>query len=82
MIDHHASNTGFGTLSLVDPHAAATAVLVDELVDRLGVPLDRDIATCLYAGLVTDTGSFRYAATTPEVHQMAARLLATGLRTT
>ena len=39
-----------------------------------------DIAACLYTGLVTDTGSFRYAATTPEVHELAARLLATGIR--
>ena len=81
VVDHHPSNTGFGTLNLVDPAAAATAVLAEELIHRLGVPLDRDIATCLYAGLVTDTGSFRYSSTTPAVHAMAARLLATGLRT-
>jgi bifunctional oligoribonuclease and PAP phosphatase NrnA len=80
VVDHHASNTGFGSVHLVDPTAAATAVLVMELVDRLGVPLDRDIATGIYAGLVTDTGSFKYAATTPAVHRLAARLLETGLR--
>jgi phosphoesterase RecJ-like protein len=80
VVDHHASNTGFGTLHLVDPTAAATAVLVEELVRRLGVPLDADIAACLYAGLITDTGSFRFAGTTPATHQMAARLLATGFR--
>jgi len=81
VVDHHLSNTGFGTLSLIDPHVAATAVLAEQLIYRLGGSLDRDIATCLYAGLVTDTGSFRHASTTPEVHQMAARLVATGLRT-
>ena len=43
-------------------------------------PLDRDIATGIYAGLVTDTGSFKYKATTPDVHRLAARLLETGLR--
>jgi phosphoesterase RecJ-like protein len=80
VVDHHATNTGFGTLHLVDPAAAATAVLVDELVRRLGVPLDAEIATCVYAGLVTDTGSFRFAATTPATHELAARLLATGIR--
>ena len=80
VIDHHVTNTGYGTLHLVDPTAAATAVLVDELLRRLGVPLDAEIATCLYAGLVTDTGSFRYAATTPATHLLAARLLATGFR--
>jgi bifunctional oligoribonuclease and PAP phosphatase NrnA len=80
VIDHHASNTGFGTLHLVDPAAAATAVLVEELVRRLGVELDADIAACLYAGLVTDTGSFRFASTTPATHELAARLLRTGIR--
>ncbi len=80
VIDHHASNTAFGTVHLVDVKAAATAVLVTELVDALGVTIDRDIATGIYAGLVTDTGSFKFAATTPAVHQLAARLLATGLR--
>jgi phosphoesterase RecJ-like protein len=80
VIDHHPSNAGFGSLSLIDPKAAATAMLAEQLIYRLGGRLDRDIATCLYAGLATDTGSFRYASTTPAVHQMAARLVATGLR--
>ncbi|KAB8187500.1 bifunctional oligoribonuclease/PAP phosphatase NrnA [Nonomuraea phyllanthi] len=81
VIDHHPSNEGFGTLSLIDSTAAATAVLAEQLIYRLGGRLDRDIATCLYAGLVTDTGSFKHASTTSAVHQMAARLVATGLRT-
>jgi phosphoesterase RecJ-like protein len=80
VVDHHASNTCYGTLHLVDPAAAATAVLVEELVRRLGIELDADIAACLYAGLVTDTGSFRFAATTAETHELAARLLRTGIR--
>jgi phosphoesterase RecJ-like protein len=81
VVDHHASNTGFGSLHLVDPSAASTTVLVEELIRRLGLPIGRDIAACLYTGLVTDTGSFRYSSTTPAVHAMAARLIATGLRT-
>jgi bifunctional oligoribonuclease and PAP phosphatase NrnA len=79
VLDHHASNTGFGTVNLVDPAAAATAVLAAELLDRLGIALTEEIALGLYAGLVTDTGSFKYAATTPQVHELAARLLATGI---
>ncbi|MBF9073842.1 DHH family phosphoesterase [Streptacidiphilus fuscans] len=79
VIDHHASNGGFGRRRLIDPLAPATAVLVDELLRRLGVPLDRSIATCLYAGVASDTGSFRYSATTPATHEFAARLLATGV---
>jgi phosphoesterase RecJ-like protein len=81
VVDHHPSNDGFGTLDLVDPSSAATAMLAEQLIYRLGGGLDLDIATCLYAGLVTDTGSFKYSSTTPAVHQMAARLVATGLRT-
>jgi bifunctional oligoribonuclease and PAP phosphatase NrnA len=79
VVDHHASNVGFGSVNLVDPGAAASAVIASELIDRLGVPLTRDIALGLYAGLVTDTGSFRFAATTPQVHELAARLIATGV---
>ncbi|MBF8187735.1 bifunctional oligoribonuclease/PAP phosphatase NrnA [Nonomuraea sp. K274] len=81
VVDHHLSNAGFGTVGLIDGTAAATAMLAEQLIYRLGGRLDRDIATCLYAGLVTDTGSFRHSSTTPAVHQMAARLVATGLRT-
>ncbi|MBO0825224.1 MAG: DHH family phosphoesterase, partial [Actinobacteria bacterium] len=64
VLDHHASNTGFGSINLVDPAAAATAALTAELIRRLGISLTRDVALCLYAGLVTDTGSFRFSSTT------------------
>ncbi len=79
VLDHHASNTAFGTLNLVDPDAAATAVLARELIRQLGIPMTRDVAVCLYAGLSADTGSFRYSNTTPEVHQLAAELLSAGI---
>lgn len=79
VLDHHASNTRFGMINLVDPAAAATAVLADGLLRRLGAPLDAGIAECLYVALATDTGSFKFDATTPEVHELAARLLATGI---
>jgi bifunctional oligoribonuclease and PAP phosphatase NrnA len=79
VLDHHASNTGFGTVNLIDETAAATAVLAFELVGRLGVELSRDIALGLYAGLVTDTGSFKYSNTSAGVHELAARLLQTGI---
>ena len=79
-LDHHASNTAFAGVNLVDAGAAATSVVVEELLRLLDVPLDVEIAECLYVALATDTGSFRFDMTTPRVHEMAARLIATGLR--
>jgi phosphoesterase RecJ-like protein len=79
VLDHHASNTRFGTLHLIDPAAAATAVLAYDLIGRLGVPITRDIAFGLYAGIVTDTGSFKYSTTSPRVHRIVAQLLETGI---
>ncbi len=79
VVDHHASNPGFGTLRVVDPGAAATVVLVAELLDGLGVEWDADLATCLYAGLAADTGSFRFGNTAPGTHELAARLLRAGV---
>jgi phosphoesterase RecJ-like protein len=79
VVDHHASNPGFGDVRLVDGGAPATVTLVAELLDDLGVIVDRDLATCLYAGLAADTGSFRFGNTRPDTHELAARLLATGI---
>jgi bifunctional oligoribonuclease and PAP phosphatase NrnA len=79
VLDHHASNTRFGTVNVVDEAAAATAVLAFELIGRLGVGVTRDMALGLYAGLVTDTGSFKYSSTSPRVHELAAQLLRTGI---
>jgi phosphoesterase RecJ-like protein len=80
VVDHHAHNAGLDGLHLVDAAAAATAVVVEELLRRMNEPLDEVVATCLYTGLVTDTGSFRHAVTTPAVHAVAGRLLAAGVR--
>ena len=77
VIDHHVSNTRFGTDNLIVPDAEATAVVLADLFDEWGVVLDADLAHCLYAGLVTDTGSFRWGR--PASHLLAARLLATGI---
>jgi phosphoesterase RecJ-like protein len=74
VVDHHVSNERFGTVNLVDPDAAASGVVVQALVDRLGLPLDRDAAVCLYAALVCDTGRVQYASTTPAVFDLARRL--------
>jgi bifunctional oligoribonuclease and PAP phosphatase NrnA len=53
---------------------SSTCELVFRLIEAMGGPVDLDVATCLYAGLVTDTGRFQYQATTPETLRIAARL--------
>jgi len=78
-IDHHPSFTGFGKLHLVDPDAAATAELALELIDLLKVDLTPEIASAIYAGLATDTGSFRYNSTTAYTLQIASRLFEAGI---
>jgi phosphoesterase RecJ-like protein len=79
VVDHHISNSGFGDVCLIDPGVPATVTLVATLLDGLGVTLDSRLATCLYAGLAADTGSFRFGNTRPDTHDLAARLLATGI---
>lgn len=78
VFDHHASNTRFGDINLVEPSAAATSVVAERLLARLGVELDAEIAECLYVALATDTGSFRFTGSA-EMHSLAARLLETGI---
>ena len=77
MIDHHASNPGFGDVQLLDPTAEATVMVVRELLATMRVPLDADVARCLYAGLVTDTSNFRTAG--ESAHRLAADLIAAGV---
>ena len=77
VIDHHASNHLFGTANYVDIKADSTTMLVAELLDHWGVSLDRAVAHCLYAGLITDTGSFRWASA--RAHRLAARLVDLGI---
>lgn len=62
-IDHHISNTGFGDIQLIDPMACSTAEIVYRLIKALDVPIDKAIATSLYTGILTDTGSFRFSNT-------------------
>jgi bifunctional oligoribonuclease and PAP phosphatase NrnA len=77
VIDHHASNQLFGTANFVDPSADSTTMLVAELLDAWGKPIDSEVAHCIYAGLTTDTGSFRWASA--RAHRLAARLVELGV---
>ncbi len=77
VIDHHASNTRFGRHHLVEISAESTTVLVAAVLDRMQVPIDRDIASNIYAGLATDTVGFRFASA--KAHRLADRLLQAGV---
>jgi phosphoesterase RecJ-like protein len=62
-IDHHVSNTGFGHIQFIDTTACATAEIVYRLINALEIPFDKAIATSIYTGILTDTGSFRFSNT-------------------
>jgi phosphoesterase RecJ-like protein len=78
-IDHHASNHGFGNINLVDVACESTTTVLAPVLEELGVRLNADIAHAMYAGLVTDTGSFRWGR--PYMHTFAGQLMEYGLDT-
>ncbi|MDQ4064845.1 MAG: bifunctional oligoribonuclease/PAP phosphatase NrnA, partial [Actinomycetota bacterium] len=81
-VDHHPGNDNFGTYNLVVTNVSSTAELVTRMLQDLGVAIDRDIATNLYTGLVTDTGRFQYTNATPDTLRLAADLLEFGIDAT
>ena len=80
VIDHHRGNEGFGDVRLVNPESSATAELVYDLIELLRVPVSAEIAECLYTGILSDTGGFRYANTSAGTLRIAARLVERGAR--
>ena len=84
-IDHHASNDHYGDFNYIDIDASSTCELVYNFLKRFSEVnnlniIDEKIATCLYTGLVTDTGNFAYANTHPSSFEMAKDLLLTGAK--
>ncbi|MDR0817291.1 MAG: 30S ribosome-binding factor RbfA [Clostridiales Family XIII bacterium] len=79
-IDHHVSSKPIYDYNLIDTLAAAVAEVTYDLLDELGTDIGEQIATAIYVGLVTDTGRFQFANTTPRSHQIAAELLDLGVQ--
>jgi bifunctional oligoribonuclease and PAP phosphatase NrnA len=77
-IDHHVSGRNFGNINWIDPSVMATAELVYRLARLACVPVDRDIATCLYTALMTDTGSFMFEGTNEQTFTVARELVLAG----
>ncbi len=78
VIDHHETNQDFGDVNLVEPEAAATALVMERLIQTLGVPIRDDIATCLLTATLTDTRGMRTHSTTVEVMETVCRLVRAG----
>ncbi|WP_053957390.1 DHH family phosphoesterase [Inediibacterium massiliense] len=74
-IDHHITNTYFARYNMVYSDAAATAEVIYDLIKDFKISMTKEIATCLYTGLSTDTGSFKYDNTSSQTHRIAASLL-------
>lgn len=77
-IDHHVTAGAFGDIRVLNSRAASTAEIVYALLQTMDVPITADIATCLFTGIITDTGSFRFQNVTPNTLRVAAELLEAG----
>jgi len=77
-IDHHHDNTRFGDVNLIVPDASSTAEVLRDVFAELDVRLTPEIAEALYIAVVTDTGRFQYASTTPKTLRLAAELVEAG----
>ncbi len=77
-IDHHDSSRAFADILYNESDSAATGELVALILKELGVKLDSDMATALYAAISTDTGCFQFANTTPRTHRIAGELMESG----
>ncbi|MFZ5762036.1 MAG: DHH family phosphoesterase [Thermodesulfobacteriota bacterium] len=80
VLDHHAGHREFGDLRWVDPHRASTGEMVYDLAQALGAEISALAAYCLYAAIVSDTGSFKYSSTTDETFRVARELLLKGVK--
>ncbi|HNW36801.1 MAG TPA: DHH family phosphoesterase, partial [Candidatus Ozemobacteraceae bacterium] len=79
-LDHHLDVPGLGEINLLDPSASSTCEILYNIFCGLEVPLNHDIMAALYVGIMTDTGNFRFPGTTPRSHEIAARMIADGLK--
>ncbi|OIN99952.1 MAG: hypothetical protein AUJ51_11650 [Elusimicrobia bacterium CG1_02_56_21] len=79
-IDHHKTSEFYGDINIVEPHSSSTAEIVYRLFYNMNVNISRREASCLYTGIVTDTGRFHFPATSPRTLEVASRLLETGFK--
>jgi phosphoesterase RecJ-like protein len=78
-IDHHLSNSQYGDINYVDTTKSSVGEIIYQLVKELEVDIDKELATCLYTSILTDTGGFRYSNTTTLTHSIVGELIGTGV---
>lgn len=78
-IDHHMSNEMYGDLNYVDTKAAAVGEIIYKVIEKLNILIDNDMAEGVYTSLLTDTGSFRHSNTTKNTHEVAGKIIDTGI---
>lgn len=74
-IDHHVSNTGFAKMLALDGLASSACEVLYDIIEAGELPVNELVAACIYTGIATDTGSFKYESTTPRCHEIAAELI-------
>jgi phosphoesterase RecJ-like protein len=77
-IDHHP-HSDFGDICYLDTDASATAIMIDRVLRQCNYQMTSDVAQCLYLGILSDTGSFRYSSANPEAFSVAGRLVGLGV---
>lgn len=82
LIDHHKTNKGFAKINCIKGGISSTGEVLWELFKSLKINVDKNMATGIYAGILTDTGCFKYESTTPETFKIASRLSEIGINTT
>lgn len=78
-IDHHISNSQFGHFQLIDTTASSTAEIIYRLIKKMGVAIDKTIATSIYTGILTDTGSFRFSNTNQAAFAICQEMVEKGV---
>jgi bifunctional oligoribonuclease and PAP phosphatase NrnA len=78
-IDHHITNSNFGTCRLIDTKACSTAEIVYRIIKKMGIPINREIAASIYTGILTDTGSFRFSNTNRSAFAICEEMIGCGV---
>lgn len=78
-IDHHLETNHRGKIKIIEPELSSTSEIIYSLINYLGIDIDKDIATCLLAGILYDTGGLKHAVTSAETLRVVSELLASGI---